>query len=89
MRSAQFLNKRTDDNKPLMQLHEWQSPLRYYAAYLTWDLFDELVLVMCWGGRTSHRWGSKTVPVESIENGLSQIASLDMRRQARGYLLIT
>lgn len=85
MRTAPSTDHRSDRNTASLPLHQWRSPERYYAAYLTWDLFDDLVLVMHWGGRSSRRSGGKTVPVESLEAGARLLDALHRRRQMRGY----
>lgn len=85
MRTAPSPDQRADRDTALLPPRRWRSPQRYYVAHLEWDLFDDLVLVLQWGSRSSRRGGGKTVPVESLENGLHRLAALDRRRQMRGY----
>tara|TARA_B110000879_G_scaffold203179_1_gene280465 strand:- start:1797 stop:2051 length:255 start_codon:yes stop_codon:yes gene_type:complete len=60
------------------------STIRYYSARITRDLFD--VIVFCtWGTMGSKRGGTKTHPVESMQEAKQLMDGILKRREQRGY----
>lgn len=62
------------------------STVRYYSARITRDLFD--MIVFCtWGTIGSKRGGTKTHPVETLQEARELMGGIIKRRGKRGYHL--
>lgn len=63
----------------------WESPTRWYEAWLGPDLFGDPLLTCCWGARGSPRGGMKCWPVASAAEAERLLAALARRRERHGY----
>lgn len=67
---------------------DWYRPAdgRYYRVQLQQDLFQSWILIKRWGKRHSRSGRSMEAVCESYEDGLSQLAAVEKRREQRGYV---
>lgn len=68
---------------------QWQTDSRYYIAEITQDLWGDWRVTRRWGGRSSKRGNSMTVPAASYADALEQMERIGKRRQQRGYQPVT
>lgn len=72
-----------DASRPVV----WQSATRYYAAWLTFDLFGSLVVCQRWGGRFNRRGRGCNHPVASRSEALAHLMAIARRRRSHRYHL--
>ena len=71
-------------------IHRWEKcdaqTRRYYEAFVTRDLFDDLVLVTRWGRVGSPLGGSQQQMLMHCDDGPETLLLVDKQRAARGYV---
>jgi len=66
----------------------WETDTRYYYAMLSTDLFGQIVLNRCWGGKRNRLGGMATDPYESQEDASKAMDALAKVRERHGYRLL-
>lgn len=68
----------------------WENPNnnRYYMAHIQQDLFDDWVVVVCWGRKNTNLGRLKSVFCETKEKALEYLIKLNRVRVCHGYIEI-
>lgn len=64
----------------------WQTDSRYYLAAVQHDLFGQLEVVHCWGGRHNRLGGMRSFPVADEIEADQHLIALHKLRVRRGYM---
>ena len=66
----------------------WERGTRYYEVYLHQDLWGDWVLTQVWGRRGTALGRVVHAPCASYEDGCERLASVQVRREQRGYKVL-
>ena len=66
----------------------WESPTRYYLAWLHRDLLGDWVLSRWWGGLANRRGGQRHEPVASPTDAEIRLQDIAKTRLRHGYRLL-
>lgn len=61
----------------------WETETRWYEAWITSDLFGDVILVRHWGAKASKHHGQKTILCRDMEDALRRLSKLQARRSGR------
>lgn len=74
---------------PTWYEYRWHKGIsRYYAVYLSKDLFNHWLITCVWGGLRSKLGNYKTYSFIQLEEALKTINHMKNRRSKRGYNLV-
>ena len=65
---------------------QFSSPEKLHTVLLMKDLFDQWVILQTWSGKRAARGGSKPLPCDTLEAGLSALSSIARGHRARGCI---
>ena len=68
-----------------MILHSarWETKTRWYEAWITIDLFGDVVLIRHWGGKDNKHHGQKTTLCTDLAEAFKMLEVLRKQRQSR------
>lgn len=65
---------------------QFSSPEKLHTVLLMKDLFDQWVILQTWSGKQAARGGSKPLPCDTLEAGLSALSSIARGHRERGFV---
>ena len=65
----------------------WENPinLRYYAAFVQKDLFEDWIAIVWYGSKCTRRGRQRSFYCKDESNALKFLESVDKKRAKRGY----
>lgn len=65
---------------------QFSSPEKLHTVLLMKDLFDQWVILQTWSGKQAARGGSRPLPCNDLESGLSALSEIARGHRERGYI---
>ncbi|HEX8955126.1 MAG TPA: hypothetical protein VF798_02560 [Burkholderiaceae bacterium] len=65
---------------------QFSSPEKLHTVLLMKDLFDQWVILQTWSGKRAASGGSKPLPCDTLESGLSALSEIARSHRERGYI---
>lgn len=75
----------SEANPPLFA--RWETPDRFYQAWLGQDLLGDWTVLQQWGGKHTGLGSQLVVCVETATEGLQHLTGVARQRERRGYHL--
>ncbi len=72
----------------LLEPVRWETDTRYYQARLGRDLFGQLIIHRCWGGKGTRLGGMATDLFDTEDEVQKALQALAKVRARRGYRLV-
>lgn len=69
-------------------IRRWETDTRYYCAMVDTDLFGQVVLRRCWGGKTNRMGGMASDPYGTVDEAQQAMEVLAKVRKQHGYRLL-
>ena len=69
---------------------QFAAPDRLHTVLLMQDLLEQWVLIQGWSGRAQYsgRYGGKSRPLDSLEDGIAALQDIVQQHQKRGRTLV-
>lgn len=67
----------------------WETDTRYYHARLGRDLFGQIVVDRCWGGKRNRLGGMATDPFDNEDEARRALQALTKTRERHGYRIVS
>lgn len=69
-------------------IRQWETDTRYYCAMLDTDLFGQVVLQRCWGGKKNRNGGMASDFFGTVDEAKKAMDALAKVRKQHGYRLL-
>ena len=69
-------------------IRRWETDTRYYCAMVDTDLFGQIVLRRCWGGKKNRMGGMASDPYGTVDEAQQAMEVLAKVRKQHGYRLL-